>query len=68
MKLPAIIGSTQILNVSGTATVSFGDTAFISPITVSKTTHGSGSSSTGGFIINNNFLSFNNTIDTGNFR
>jgi spore germination protein PF len=64
MNMPAFIGSSQILNVSGSATVQFGDTAFISPKTSSKTTQGSGSATSGAFVTINSLNSVNTTLDS----
>ncbi|WP_151680539.1 spore germination protein [Weizmannia acidilactici] len=59
--MPAFLGDVKIWNVAGTATVIFGDAAAISPMNVSKTTHGSGSGSNGAFMMNNNYFSMNTT-------
>ncbi|MBS4172636.1 spore germination protein [Bacillus sp. FJAT-49736] len=66
--MPAFIGNSQILNVGGTAAVNFGDTAFISPKTAAKTTHGSSGGGTA--VINIEFTAFsiNNTFDTSIFE
>ncbi|MEQ2525672.1 spore germination protein [Robertmurraya yapensis] len=61
--MPAIVGPVQIVNVSG-GVVQFGDTFFISPKSSSKTISGSGAGNTGGFILTNNAISANNTLDT----
>ncbi|WP_041056814.1 spore germination protein [Jeotgalibacillus campisalis] len=61
--MPCLTGPIQILNIGG-GTVQFGDTAFISPKSASKTTSGSGSISTGPFHIYNNGLSLNQTYNT----
>jgi spore germination protein PF len=64
IKMPAFIGAVQILNVSGTAGVTFGDTAFISPKTSSKTSNGAGGGNGGAFVNSNNGISTNNVVDT----
>ena len=61
--MPAIIGPVQIFNVAG-GVVQFGDTVVISPKASTKTTSGSGSNSTGGFISIIDGLSANTTIDS----
>ena len=61
--MPAIIGPVQIFNVAG-GVVHFGDSAVISPKNASKSYAGSGSDSTGGFIVTNNGFSASNTLDT----
>jgi spore germination protein PF len=61
--MPAIIGPLQIFNVGG-GVVQFGDTAIVSPKTSTKTTTGSGAFNTGVFIITNNIVSANPTIDS----
>lgn len=60
--MPAITGPVQIFNVGG-GSVQFGDTAIISPKSSSKSTSGSGSFSTGGFVFIFDGLSLNNTFD-----
>lgn len=60
--MPAFLGPVVINNIGGASTVQFGDTAFISPKSASKTYHGSGSSNTGAQIININGISSSNTI------
>ncbi|MDZ5470270.1 spore germination protein [Bacillus sp. 31A1R] len=61
--MPAIIGPVQIVNVGG-GIVQFGDTLVISPKSNSKSTVGSGSLNTGGFIITNSGFSASNHVDT----
>ena len=61
--MPAFVGPVQIFNVGG-GVVQFGDTAVISPKSNSKTTSGSGSNSTGGFVSSINGVSANTTFDT----
>ncbi len=61
--MPAFVGPVQIFNVGG-GVVQFGDTAVISPKSSSKSYSGSGSDSTGGFIITNNGFSGTTTLDT----
>lgn len=61
--MPAIVGPVQIFNVGG-GVVHFGDTAIISPKSASKAFEGSGSSSTGGFVVTNNGISGTNTLDS----
>ncbi|MBS4193621.1 spore germination protein [Lederbergia citri] len=61
--MPAVIGASQILNVTG-GVVHFGDVAVISPKSASKTTEGSGSGNVGGFIVTLNGASVNPTIDS----
>lgn len=61
--MPAIVGPVQIVNVSG-GVVQFGDAAFVSPKTASKTFLGSGSLNTGGLVITNNGLSSTGVLDT----
>lgn len=63
LKMPAIIGPVQIINVGG-GIVQFGDTVYISPKTSSKTFAGSGGFNTGGFIVTNSGLSGTNVLDT----
>jgi spore germination protein PF len=60
--MPAFVGPVQIKNVNG-GVVQFGDTAYISPKSNSKSNFGSGAGSTGGLIITNNGLSGTNVID-----
>ncbi|ASV66279.1 spore germination protein [Cytobacillus sp. FSL W7-1323] len=60
--MPAIIGPVQIINVSG-GIVQFGDSLYISPKSNSKSTTGSGTLNTGGFIMTNNGLSASNVLD-----
>ncbi|MCJ8005971.1 spore germination protein [Lederbergia wuyishanensis] len=61
--MPAIVGPVQIVNVGG-GVVHFGDSAVISPKSASKTSEGSGSGNTGGFIITLNGASVNPTVDS----
>ncbi|MFD1708029.1 spore germination protein [Siminovitchia sediminis] len=61
--MPAIVGPIQIFNVGG-GVVHFGDTAVISPKAASKSFSGSGAGNTGGFVMTNNGVSANNTLDT----
>lgn len=61
--MPAIVGPVQIINVGG-GIVQFGDAVIISPKSASKSTHGSGSSNTGGFIVTNNGINASNVVDT----
>lgn len=61
--MPAIVGPVQIVNVSG-GVVQFGDAAFVSPKTASKTFLGSGALNTGGLVITNNGLSSTGVLDT----
>jgi spore germination protein PF len=49
--MPAFLGAVQILNVSGTAGVHFGDSAFLSPKTASKTSNGAGGGNLAAFLI-----------------
>lgn len=63
LKMPAIIGPVQIINVGG-GIVQFGDTVYISPKSSSKTFAGSGGFNTGGFIVTNSGLSGTNVLDT----
>ncbi|MED1202318.1 spore germination protein [Heyndrickxia acidicola] len=62
--MPAFLGGVQILNVSGTAGVHFGDSAYLSPKSSSLTTNGAGGGNEGAFVTSNNCVSTNNTIDT----
>lgn len=61
--MPAIIGPVQIISVSGGA-VQFGDAAWISPKTTSKTFTGSGSFNTGCLVFSASGLSGTNVLDT----
>jgi spore germination protein PF len=61
--MPAIVGPLQIMNVGG-GVVHFGDTAFVSPKSSTKTTTGSGAFTTGAFVLANNFFSINTTFDS----
>lgn len=61
--MPAIIGPVQIITVSG-GVVHFGDTAVISPKSNSKSTSGSGSGNTGGFIVTSTGINGSNVLDT----
>ncbi|MEK3887429.1 spore germination protein [Bacillus sp. FSL K6-3431] len=61
--MPAIVGPVQFFNVGG-GVVQFGDTAVISPKSNSKGTTGSGSNSTGGFVLAIGGISANTTIDS----
>lgn len=61
--MPAIIGPVQIFNVAG-GVVHFGDTAVISPKDNTKASSGSGSNSTGGFVLAIGGISANTTIDS----
>ncbi len=60
--MPAIIGPVSILSVGG-GTVQFGDTAFISPKSSSKSFGGSGGFNTGPFQLSYNVFSVNTTFD-----
>jgi spore germination protein PF len=62
--MPAFIGAVQILNVSGTAGVHFGDTVFLSPKSASKTSNGAGGGNSGAFVKSCNVISTNNVLDT----
>jgi spore germination protein PF len=66
-KMPAFLGSVTIINIGGSATVEFGDTAFIAPISASKSNTGSGSANTGAVIININAISSTGTVQTDLF-
>lgn len=59
--MPAIIGPVNIGSAGGIVT--FGDVFYISPKETAKSTHGSGASNIGNFIITNNGFSATNTID-----
>jgi spore germination protein PF len=61
--MPAIIGPLQIVSVSG-GVVQFGDTAYISPKSASKTNAGSGGFNTGLINVTWNGLSGTNVLDT----
>lgn len=61
--MPAFVGPVQIFNVGG-GVVHFGDTVVISPKNSSKSFSGSGSNSTGGFIVTNSGFSGTTTLDT----
>lgn len=61
--MPAIVGPVQIIAVSG-GVVHFGDAAWVSPKSSTKTFAGSGGFNTGGIIFTFNGLSGTNTIDT----
>ncbi|MBS4172008.1 spore germination protein [Bacillus sp. FJAT-49736] len=60
--MPAVIGPLQILNMGG-GVMQFGDTLFTSPKTSTKISSGSGALTTGGFVLNYNLFSINNTIN-----
>lgn len=60
--MPAIVGPVQIINVGG-GIVQFGDALVLSPKSNSKAVNGSGSQSTGGFIVNNNGVNASNVLD-----
>jgi hypothetical protein len=62
--MPSFLKSVQILNVSGTAGVHFGDSSFISPKEVSKRSDGSGGTNVGAFVNSNTVISENPVIDT----
>jgi spore germination protein PF len=62
--MPAFLGAVQILNVSGTAGVHFGDTAFLSPKTASETSNGAGGGNFAAFVNSNSAVSTNNVLDT----
>ncbi|MCZ8513371.1 spore germination protein [Paenibacillus filicis] len=62
--MPAIVLSPiKITNVSGDATILFGDTLQITPKSVLKSYNGANSGHIGDFSINNNLISFTNTSD-----
>ncbi|MGJ7919531.1 spore germination protein [Neobacillus sp. LXY-4] len=61
--MPSFVGPVHIVNVSG-GVVQFGDTAFISPKSSSKSFSGSGGGNTGGAIITNNGVSGTNVLDS----
>lgn len=58
--MPALTGPIQIFNVGG-GVAHFGDAAFISPKSVSKTANGSGSSNTAAFVCEANIFSITAT-------
>lgn len=60
--MPAVVGPIQILSVGG-GVVQFGDAAWISPKSSSKTFAGSGGFNTGNFIVTNTALSGTNVLD-----
>ncbi|PKR86725.1 spore germination protein [Heyndrickxia camelliae] len=60
--MPAIIGPLQIVNMGG-GVMQFGDSAFTSPKTSTKVSSGAGAFTTAGIVLNNNFLSLNNTFN-----
>ncbi len=60
--MPAIVGPVQVFNVGGGA-LQFGDTFIMSPKSASKSIAGSGAGNTGAFILTNNAISINNTLD-----
>jgi hypothetical protein len=62
--MPAFLGAVQILNVSGTAGVHFGDSAFLSPKTAQKTSNGAGGGNAAAFVNSISAVSTNNVIDT----
>jgi spore germination protein PF len=61
--MPAIVGPVQIITVGG-GVVHFGDSAWVSPKSSTKTYAGSGTFNTGGFIVTNNGLSGTNVLDS----
>ncbi len=60
--MPAIVGGPFKINDNG-GVINFGDTLNISPKSTSKSVSGSGSISSGDFVISNNGISVNNTLD-----
>jgi spore germination protein PF len=60
--MPALVGPIQIVSVGG-GVVQFGDAAWLSPKTSSKTYAGSGGFNTGNFIVANNVVSGTNVLD-----
>ncbi|GIN39174.1 MULTISPECIES: spore germination protein [Heyndrickxia] len=62
--MPSFVGNSQIINVGGTATIQYGDTAFISPKSASKTTNGAGSGLEGVLFNSISLYSTTNTLDT----
>jgi hypothetical protein len=60
--MPSIISKVDILNVTVFGLLHFGDTAYTTPKTLSKTGEGSGASNTGGLILANNGGSGTNYI------
>jgi len=61
--MPAIVGNISINSVGSSSVVQFGDTAFVSPRSATKSFAGSGSFSTGDFQVINNGLNATNTLD-----
>lgn len=62
--MPAIMGSIEIVTVTGEGILNFGDSAFVTPKEVSKTFGGSGGFSTGGLVVSNSLASGTNVADT----
>ena len=61
--MPAIVGPIQVRSITG-GSIQFGDALVYSPKSSSKQVTGSGTTNTGLFIITNNGISVNNTLDT----
>ncbi|WP_019240417.1 MULTISPECIES: spore germination protein [Bacillus] len=61
--MPAIVGPIQVGSITG-GSIQFGDALVYSPKSSSKQVTGSGTTNTGLFIITNNGISVNNTLDT----
>ncbi|WP_102347410.1 spore germination protein [Bacillus sp. Marseille-P3661] len=60
--MPAVIGGP--INITGAeGVVTFGDTFYVAPKSVSKTAAGSGGFNTGNFVWANNGISATNTLD-----
>ncbi|MEJ9212375.1 spore germination protein [Bacillus smithii] len=64
--MPSVIGSAQFIHVSN-GVVQFGDTAFISPKSATRTSAGAGGFNTGPFIVTYSGLSTNPTVTTSVF-
>jgi spore germination protein PF len=60
--MPAIIGGPFKIN-SNQGVINFGDSINISPKSTSKSVSGSGGGNTGDFIVTNNGININNTLD-----
>jgi spore germination protein PF len=62
--MTSFLKSVQILNVSGTAGVHFGDSSYLSPKGVFKISDGAGGVNVGAFVNSNTVVSTNPAIDT----
>lgn len=60
--MPSMVGNIKIDSIGGSGILNFGDILYVSPKSTNRGATGSGSGSTGDFILSNNLISATNTF------